>query len=199
MHKHFKIYKPYGYLSQFVNNGQKQHRKKLLGELGDFPEGTMSIGRLDEKSEGLLLLTTDGKISDLINSSKVDKEYYAQVDGDISETAVKQLQEGIEIGLHGKKYITKPCTVFKLETSPNLPERWKKLRDDRHGPTSWVSITLNEGKFRQVRKMTSAVGFPTLRLVRVRVGTIFLDDLQPGDSLEVLDINKTLSLNPQTF
>lgn len=199
MHKHFKIYKPYGYLSQFVNNGQKQHRKKLLGELGDFPEGIMSIGRLDEKSEGLLLLTTDGKTSDLINSTKVDKEYYAQVDGDISETAIKQLQEGVEIGLHGKKYITKSCTAFKLDTPPNLPERWKKLRDDRHGPTSWISITLNEGKFRQVRKMTSAVGFPTLRLVRVRVRTIFLDDLQPGDSLEVLDINKTLSLNPQTF
>ncbi|WP_435139552.1 pseudouridine synthase [Formosa sp. A9] len=194
MHKHFKIYKPYGYLSQFVNNGQKQHRKKLLGELGDFPEGIMSIGRLDEKSEGLLLLTTDGKTSDLINSSKVDKEYYAQVDGDISETAIKQLQDGVEIGLHGKKYITKPCTVFKLDTPPNLPERRKKLRDDRHGPTSWVSLTLNEGKFRQVRKMTSAVGFPTLRLVRVRVGTIFLDDLQPGDSLKVLDIESVLNV-----
>ncbi|MGJ5640938.1 pseudouridine synthase [Formosa sp. S-31] len=195
MHKHFKIYKPYGYLSQFVNNGQKQHRKKLLGELGDFPEGIMSVGRLDEKSEGLLLLTTNGKTSDLINSSKVEKEYYAQVDGDIDEAAVLKLSEGVEIGLHGKKYITKPCNVFKLQTAPDLPERWKKLRNERHGPTSWVSITLTEGKFRQVRKMTSAVGFPTLRLVRVRVGTIHLANLQPGDSLEVLDIESVLDLS----
>ncbi|MHA7944307.1 pseudouridine synthase [Formosa sp. 3Alg 14/1] len=195
MHQHFKIYKPYGYLSQFINNGQKQHRKKLLGELGEFPEGTMSIGRLDEKSEGLLLLTTDGKMSDFVNSSKVDKEYYAQVDGDITEAAIKALQNGVEIGLNGTKYTTKPCPAFKLDEVPNLPERWKKLRDERHGPTSWVSIILNEGKFRQVRKMTSAVGYPTLRLVRVRVGTIYLDDLQPGDYLELLDIKRELNLD----
>lgn len=188
MHQHFKIYKPYGYLSQFINNGQKQHRKKLLGELGIFPNGIMSIGRLDEKSEGLLLLTTDGKLSDFVNSSKVDKEYFAQVDGNITKDAIMAMQQGVEIGLHGKKYTTKPCEVKKIEYTPDLPERWKKLRDDRHGPTSWVSIILNEGKFRQVRKMTSAVGFPTLRLVRIRVGSIYLEQMKPGDVIEVTDI-----------
>ena len=179
--KHFKIYKPYGYLSQFVNNGQKQHKKKLLGELGDFPEGIMSIGRLDEKSEGLLLLTTNGKVSNEINSSKFEKEYYALVDGDISTEAIEKLQQGVEIGFEGKKYITKPCKVKRLEQEPILPERSKKIRDARHGPTTWISVTIREGKFRQVRKMTSAVGCPTLRLVRVRVGNIHLKTMQVGD------------------
>ncbi|WP_159023399.1 pseudouridine synthase [Formosa sp. L2A11] len=195
MHHHYKIFKPYGYLSQFVNNGKKQNSKKLLGELGTFPEGTMSIGRLDEHSEGLLLLTTDGKICYFVNSSKVDKEYYAQVDGDITEDAIEQLKNGVEIGISGKKYNTKPCPAFKLTQIPDLPERGKKLRDDRHGSTSWVSITLNEGKFRQVRKMTAAVGFPTLRLVRVRVGDITLEGLQPGDSIALEDVKAALILN----
>lgn len=184
---HFVIYKPYGYLSQFLSHDSKQQSKKFLGSLFDFPEGIMAIGRLDEKSEGLLLLTTDGKTSDYINGRKVEKEYYAQVDGDISDVAIEHLKSGVEIGFEGKKYMTKPCKVFKLDAIPNLPERGKKIRDDRHGPTSWISITLNEGKFRQVRKMTSAVGFPTLRLVRVRVGAIHINKMQPGEVIEVDD------------
>lgn len=185
MHKHFIIYKPYGYLSQFTSNASKQQSKKFLGSLHDFPEGIMAIGRLDEKSEGLLLLTTDGKMSDYINSQKVEKEYYALVNGDITVEAIEQLSKGMEIGFEGKKYQTKPCKVFKLEDVPNLPERSKKIRDARHGPTSWISITLNEGKFRQVRKMTSAVGFSTLRLVRVRVGTIHVNTMLVGDVVAV--------------
>lgn len=184
-HKHFIIYKPYGYLSQFKSNSTKQQSKKFLGILGNFPGNIMAIGRLDEKSEGLLLLTTDGKMSDFINSQKVEKEYYAQVDGDISEEAIAQLKLGVEIGVDGKKYLTKPCKALKLDGIPDLPTRSQKIRDDRHGPTSWVSITLNEGKFRQVRKMTSAVGFPTLRLVRIRIGAINLDTMQSGDVIEV--------------
>ncbi len=181
----FIIYKPYGFLSQFKSNDSKQQKKRFLGELHDFPENIMAIGRLDEKSEGLLLLTTDGKISDYINSQKVDKEYYAQVDGDITVEAIEQLKSGVEIGFEGRKYQTKPCKVFKLEEIPDLPIRSKRIRDERHGPTSWISVTLNEGKFRQVRKMTSAVGFPTLRLVRIRVGDIHLNNMQVGDVVEV--------------
>ncbi|MEJ6792191.1 MAG: pseudouridine synthase [Lacinutrix sp.] len=177
MHSHFKIYKPYGMLSQFASNSTQQKRKRFLGELGKVPEKTMPIGRLDEKSEGLLLLTTDGKLSDYINSSGIEKEYFALVDGNITESKIEALKNGVEIGFDGKKYQTKACKVFKLEASPLLPERSKKIRDARHGPTSWLSITLTEGKFRQVRKMTSAVGFPTLRLVRVRIGNIKLDSM----------------------
>ena len=136
IHRHFIIYKPYGYLSQFGSNDSKQQSKKFLGELFDFPEGVMAIGRLDEKSEGLLLLTTDGKMSDFINSKKVDKEYYAQVNGDISLEAIAQLKAGVEIGFEGRKYQTKPCKVFKLNEPPNLLLRSQKIRDDRHEPTS---------------------------------------------------------------
>lgn len=177
LHHHFIIHKPFGYISQFVTNVKK---KKLLGELSSFPEGTMAIGRLDEHSEGLLLLTTDGKMSEYVRSRKVEKEYYAQVDGDITAEAIELLQQGIEIGFEGLRYTTHPCKAFKLVTAPNFPARSRKIRDDRHGPTSWVSITLNEGKNRQVRKMTAAAGFPTLRLVRVRIGNIYLSDLPAG-------------------
>lgn len=175
------IYKPYGYLSQFVNNGPKQNSKKLLGELGKFPEGTMSIGRLDEKSEGLLFLTTDGKVSNEINSSKFEKEYYALVDGAITEEALEKMRKGVEIGFSGKKYQTKPCKVSFLKEEPTLPIRKKKIRDARHGPVTWVSVILREGKFQQVRKMTSSVGFPTLRLVRVRVGNQHINNMQSGE------------------
>ena len=184
-HKHYVIHKPYGYLSQFKSHDSKQQSKKFLGALYDFPERIMAIGRLDEKSEGLLLLTTDGKMSDYVNSQKVQKEYYAQLDGAVSAKAIEQLQLGVEIGFNGKKYQTKPCKAFKLEEVSDIPMRSQKIRDDRHGPTSWISITLNEGKFRQVRKMTSAVGFPTLRLLRIRVGTIHLNKMISGDVVEV--------------
>ena len=185
-HHHYLIHKPYGYLSQFVNNQNRRKNKKLLGELYDFPEGVMAIGRLDEDSEGLLFLTTDGKLSEKIRSNKVEKEYYVQVDGLIDDEAIDKLKLGVEISVNGKKYITKPGKASKLE-NPNFPERSRKVRDERHGPTSWVSITITEGKFRQVRKMTAAVGFPTLRLVRYRVGNVQMDKFVPGKVVETND------------
>jgi len=135
-----------------------------------------------------LLLTTDGKISEYIRSKKVEKEYYVQVDGIITQQEIEKLKNGIEIGFEGKKYTTKPCKAT-LITPPNFPNRTQKIRDERHGPTSWISIIINEGKFRQVRKMTSAVGFPTLRLIRVRIGTILLDNLMLGEVKEVKKLN----------
>jgi 23S rRNA pseudouridine2457 synthase len=192
MHQHFILNKPYGYLSQFIY--QLKRNKKLLGELYDFPEGTMAIGRLDEDSEGLILLTTDGMISELVRSKKVDKEYYVQVDGIITQEAIDKIQNGVEIGFKGSKYKTKPCRASLISEVPNFGDRGKKIRDERHGPTSWASITLNEGKFRQVRKMTSAVGFPTLRLVRVRIGNVYLNDLKVGEVIEIKD-SQILNLN----
>jgi 23S rRNA pseudouridine2457 synthase len=193
IHQHFIIHKPYGYLSQFKY--ELKRKKKLLGELHDFPEGIMAIGRLDEDSEGLLLLTTDGKMSEIVRSKKVEKEYYVQVDGIITEEAIQKMQNGVEIGFEGIKYMTKPCKAFIVNEVPNFGERGKKIRDERHGPTSWASIVVTEGKFRQVRKMTAAVGFPTLRLVRVRVGNVHLNNLQAGEVLEVTDfqINKQIT------
>jgi 23S rRNA pseudouridine2457 synthase len=182
-HQHFILHKPYGYLSQFIY--ELKRKKKLLGELHDFPKGTMAIGRLDEDSEGLLLLTTDGKMSEIIRSKKVDKEYYVQVDGVIEQVAIDKLKMGVEIGFNGTKYVTKRCEAFLLDKAPNFGLRGKKIRDERHGPTSWASITVNEGKFRQIRKMTAAVGFPTLRLVRVRIGNVHLEKLQSGEVIKV--------------
>jgi 23S rRNA pseudouridine2457 synthase len=174
-HQHFILHKPYGYLSQLINNQNKRKNKRLLGELYDFPEGTMAIGRLDENSEGLLFLTTDGKLSEHIRSSKVEKEYYAQVDGVITLAALKQLQEGVEISINGTTYRTKPCSAKFINSVKGLPFENRKVRDTRHGPLTWISIILTEGKYRQVRKMTAAVGFPTLRLVRVRIGDLTLN------------------------
>ncbi|MGV6861756.1 MAG: pseudouridine synthase [Putridiphycobacter sp.] len=182
-HQHFKLFKPYGYLCQFVYYGKG--KKGLLGELYDFPEGTMSIGRLDEASEGLLILTTDGKMSEAVRSKTVEKEYYAQVDGLITDEAIEGLKQGVDISINGEIYHTLPAKVKKIHATPNLPKRARKIRDDRHGPTSWVSITVTEGKYRQVRKMTAVVGFPTLRLVRVRIADITIEGMESG-SVEVL-------------
>ena len=190
-HRHFIIHKPFGYLSQFVNNETKRKNKKLLGELHDFPDGTMAIGRLDKNSEGLLLLTTDGQVSEQVRSKNIEKEYYAQLDGEITNEAIEQLMTGVEIGIFGKKYTTLPCSAKRLNPSPTFEQGAKKIRHDKHGPTSWISITISEGKFRQVRKMSAAVGFPTLRLIRVRIGNILLNKMPTGKIIEV-DSFKTL-------
>jgi 23S rRNA pseudouridine2457 synthase len=182
-HIYYQFYKPYGYLSQFVNHQNKRKSKKLLGELFDFPKNIMAVGRLDEKSEGLLLLTTDGKFSNHMTSSKIEKEYHVMVDGIVSLEIISKLQNGVEISVEGISYITKPCKAEILNNTSHIFERF--VRDDRHGPISWLSITLTEGKFRQVRKMTAKVGFPTLRLVRVRIGNYELDAMKPADVLPI--------------
>lgn len=182
--RHFIIYKPQGYLSQFVNNQNKRRNKKLLGTLHDFPESTMAIGRLDENSEGLLLLTTDGKVSEQVRSKKIEKEYFVQLDGEITQEAIEQLKQGVEISVNKKKYLTLPCEAKQLEPAPTFAPP-KRIRGESHGPTSWISITIREGKFRQVRKMSAAVGFPTIRLVRVRIGNIHLEKMQAAEVVEV--------------
>jgi 23S rRNA pseudouridine2457 synthase len=117
MHRHFLIHKPHGYLSQFIY--EKKRPKKLLGELYHFPEGTMAIGRLDEDSEGLLLLTTDGMISEIVRSKTVEKEYYAQVDGIINEEAITQIKKVSK--LDSKESDTQPKNV-NLKSYTNFPK-----------------------------------------------------------------------------
>lgn len=186
-HRHFLLFKPAGYLSQFWSDDAREQRKKrFLGELYDFPAGTMAVGRLDEASEGLLVLTTDGRLSERLRQPDVPKEYYIQVAGVATEAALGQLRQGVRISLHGQAYRTAPCQAHRLPAAPALPPRARPVRDDpRHGPTSWLSITISEGKFRQVRKMAAAVGLPVLRLVRVRVGALGLLGLQPGQVREL--------------
>lgn len=169
-------------MTQFIYNNKR--KKKLLGELYDFPTGTMAIGRLDEHSEGLLFLTTNGKVSALVRGRKIEKEYHVQVDGIATQKAIDVMKQGVEIGINGEKYMTLTCEARLLE-EPDYPERSRRVRDDRHGPTSWISITIKEGKYRQVRKMTAAVGVPTLRLIRYRIGNTTIDDLKTGEVNEV--------------
>ncbi|MGF1555157.1 pseudouridine synthase [Paucihalobacter sp.] len=182
-HQHFVIYKPYGYLSQFVNNQNKRRNKKLLGPLYQVPDGCMAIGRLDEKSEGLLMLTTDGKVSEYIRSISVEKEYWVMVDGVISKQDCEMLNKGVEIATDSGLYITQPCVSYPIQSPKNIPKRF--VRDSKHGETSWLCIIVTEGKFRQIRKMTAKIGFPTLRLVRTRIGNFSLKDYKESFLQEV--------------
>lgn len=182
-------------MSQF-RGGAQEKRKRWLGELFDFPEGAMAIGRLDEASEGLLLVTTDGWQSHVVRGRGVEKEYYAQVDGLVTDEALAQLRAGVEISVDGAPYRTLPGRAELLDPPPALGPRGRKIRDERHGPTSWLTITVTEGKFRQVRKMTAAVGLPTLRLVRVRIGHLHLGALPAGGVLEVPDFGFPASERP---
>ncbi len=184
-HRHYKIHKPYGYLSQFINNQDRRRNKKLLGELGNFPPETMAIGRLDEKSEGLLLLTTDGTVSEHIRSKSIEKEYYVQVSGTITDEAITALRAGTEIAQSSGTYTTLPCSVHHMAEPTYLGPPHRK-RSESHGPASWLSITLTEGKYRQIRKMTAAVGYDTVRLIRIRIGDVLLGTMKSGEVEELL-------------
>ena len=188
MHKHFIFNKPINCLSQVVLEGKRKTNKRLLGQFFDFPEGTMAIGRLDNDSEGLLLLTTDGHLSEAVRSAKYEKEYYVMLSGEVTDEALLELENGIEIGFEGKKYTTKPCSVKRIAAPTNSSISERKVRNENHKTNSWISIIITEGKFRQVRKMTAAVGFPTLRLIRVRIGNLCLE-LNTAEVKELTNAN----------
>ena len=166
--------KPYGVLSQFTP--EAGHR--ALDEFG-FPKGVYAAGRLDHDSEGALLLSDEGKLIKKLFDPKFEhpRTYLVQVDGQITPEALKQLSKGVTI----KGYRTKPCHAEMTLPPGDLWERVPPIRYRANIPTSWIRITLIEGKNRQVRHMTAAVGFPTLRLIRVKIGNIALGDLQPGE------------------
>jgi pseudouridine synthase len=165
--------KPFGVLSQFT----PESGHKALDEFG-FPAGVYAAGRLDHDSEGALLLTDNGPLIKKLLDPKFGhpRTYLAQVDGQITEEAVKKLAAGVDI----KGYHTKPCIAEIAEVPDNLWPRTPPVRFRANIPTSWVRLTLTEGKNRQVRHMTAAVGFPTLRLIRIKIGNISLEGLQPG-------------------
>jgi 23S rRNA pseudouridine2457 synthase len=141
------------------------------------------LGRLDYESEGLLLLTNDASVNQrlLHPSFAHEREYYVQVEGLFTQAAADLLKNGVDISVNGKKMKTKPAQASLFTRSPDLPERHPPIRYRKNIPVSWISITLTEGKNRQVRKMTAQTGFPTLRLVRWRIGNISIEGLQPGD------------------
>ncbi len=174
------FFKPYGVLTQFTPD---QPGQRTLADFG-FPPRVYPLGRLDLDSEGLLLLSDEPGL----NSRLLDPEsghprtYLAEVEGIPSREAIDALRKG---GIDLKGHRTRPCKATLLEGQPDLPPRDPPVRFRKSVPTSWLELTLTEGKNRQVRRMTAAVGFPTLRLVRVAIGRLSLPDLEPGKWLEL--------------
>lgn len=168
------LHKPYGVLSQFTP--EPGSRWRTLADFG-LPAGVYPLGRLDADSEGLLLLSDEPGL----NSRLLDPEqrhvrkYWVQVERVPDEAALAKLADGVVIGGHR----TRPCVVCRIG-APTLPPREPPVRFRKNVPDCWISIELTEGKNRQVRRMTAAVGHPTLRLVRVRIGRFELGDLPPG-------------------
>lgn len=176
--KYFILHKPYGVLTQFTDDDNRP----TLSSLFKFPKDVYPVGRLDMDSEGLLLLTNDKSLTDFLLNPKYkhEREYFAQVEGIPTKEALQKLCSGIVI--EGK--LTLPAKA-KLINDPNFPPRIPPIRERKTIPTNWLSLTLIEGRNRQVRKMTAAVGLPTLRLVRVRIENLFLDDLKVGEVKEI--------------
>ncbi len=170
--------KPYGVLSQFTD---KLKRKTLTG-FYYFPKDVYPVGRLDMDSEGLLLLSNDKELVDfLLNPiNRHEKQYYAQVEGIPDEESLKQLEEGVII--EGKK--TLPAKAGIID-DPGFPPRKPPIFPRKNKSVCWLSVVVTEGKYRQVRKMTANVGYPTLRLVRVRIKNIKLGNLKPGEVREL--------------
>jgi 23S rRNA pseudouridine2457 synthase len=183
MPRYFIIYKPYLVLSQFTSDLGKQ----TLADFFDVPKDVYPVGRLDNDSEGLLLLTNDPSVNHRLLDPKFGhaREYLVQVDGSITQQAAQQLAQGVQINVDGKAYRTKPCTAKLLETPPDVAQRHPPIRVRKEIPAPWIRIVLREGKNRQVRKMCAQVGFPVLRLIRTRMENIQLGDMRPGDITEL--------------
>lgn len=182
LHNYFVVYKPYGMLSQFTSEGNKP----ALSSLFKFPLDCYPVGQLETDSEGLLLLTNDKKVSQKFLNPTVEfkRTYFVQVDGDISQEAIEKLRAGFEVKVEGKIVKTGKATVEKIE-EPSLPLRNPPVRFRKTVPTSWISITLTEQKNKQVRAMLSGVGFPALRIVRIKMGNLEISSMLSGDVIEM--------------
>lgn len=199
MPQYFVIYKPFGIHSQFSGEDS-------LKEVGDFPPEVYPVGRLDKDSEGLLLITDDKALNHYLLDPKFGhgRTYLVQVEGVPTEDALKQLKEGVDINLKGEIYRTKSAKATLQTEAPDVPERNPPIRVRLNIPDSWISLELIEGKNRQVRRMTAAVGYPTLRLIRWSMEGLNISGFQVGEIREyaqeeiytLLKIDKRTLLKP---
>ena len=169
-------------LSQFV----PMRKKHVLADLDyTFPAGTNALGRLDENSEGLLILSTEKQLTHLLLKPEHEhnRVYWVQVHGQVSAETLQKLEGGISIRMHKEDYFTKPCRAKIIDTPGDLAVRGHPVRDDIS--TTWIELILREGKFHQIRKMTAAVGHQTMRLLRVAIEDVLLTDMKPGEVREL--------------
>lgn len=191
-YRYILFYKPYGVLSQFTDNSAENKRRTLKDYIS--VESVYPVGRLDWDSEGLLLLTNHGQLQHRLSHPRFQhpRTYWVQVERIPDPDALKQLRAGVIID-HQR---TRQALVQMLNTEPQLPPRDPPIRFRKNVPTAWLEMTLTEGRNRQVRRMTAAVGFPTLRLVRVAIAHLSLEKLQPGQwrDLTPEELNPLLKL-----
>ena len=180
------LHKPYGVLSQFTP--EPGSRWRTLADF-DLPKNSYALGRLDADSEGLLLLSDEPGLNTRLLDPKHghQREYWAQVEGLPAATALARLERGVDLGTDR----TLPCRVRRLDPAPALPPRDPPIRFRKNIPDCWLSLELTEGKNRQVRRMTAAIGHPTLRLVRVRIGEFRLGELAQGKWRELTPENRS--------
>lgn len=177
--QYYLFYKPFRVLCQFSPEGGKQ----TLADYLNVPRDVYPVGRLDYDSEGLLLLTNDKSLNaQLLHPQRAhERVYWVQVEGAVTPDALERLNKGVVINIDGKQHKTLPAKARLITEEPDLPPRNPPIRFRQHIPVSWISLSLTEGKNRQVRRMTAAVGFPTLRLVRWQIRAATIWGLLPGE------------------
>ncbi len=195
MYKYYLLNKPFGLLSQFTREGGYLS----LADIDyDWPSDVYSVGRLDTDSEGLLLLTNDKRLnSELLSPENGHpRTYHAQVEGTPTFSDMRTIMSPMQLKIKGRFFKTKPCKASILDPQPNYPARKPPIRVRKNIPDTWISITLTEGKNRQVRKMTAQSGFPTLRLIRESIGPFKLKGMEPGEVREISsdEINALMQL-----
>ncbi len=183
-HRYLLFHKPYNVLSQFSDDGSA---KVTLKQFIDVP-AVYPVGRLDYDSEGLMLLTDDGPLQHRLSHPQFGhpRTYWAQVEGIPTESDLAPIRQG---GVKIQDYRTRPATIAPIP-DPDFPPRDPPIRYRQAIPTSWLQLTLTEGRNRQVRRMTAAIGFPTLRLIRVAIGDLTLGDRPPGQWRDLTPIEQ---------